>query len=161
MKKYVLMLFFAALGLTGCKTPTVISKNYAYNNFGIECMGSDLDGSQTMRSWGKGKNKKQAIEQARKNAVYAVLFKGVHEGTVECNKRPVLAGANAYEKNEEFFNRFFADDGDFKQFTSLQDEKTYSRMKSSDSSIENWGIVVRVDRAGLRKFMIDRGILKQ
>ena len=32
---------------------------------------------RTLRAWGRGKNRTDAIEQAKKNAVRDVLFKGV------------------------------------------------------------------------------------
>jgi hypothetical protein len=148
------------LGLSSCKTPTQVDSSYSTYKFGVECMGTDMDGSQTLRAWGSGKNKSQAMETAKKNAVKAVIFDGVNQGTDGCNQRPIVAEVNAQEKYENYFNRFFADGGMYKEFTSMTDEKRNSRIKSSDSSIENWGIVVRVDRAALRQQLINDGILK-
>lgn len=148
------------LALAGCKTPTVIDSTYAGTTFEVECMGTDLDGSQTLRSWGTGKNKSQAMETAKKNAVKAIIFKGINAGASECSTKPLIFEVNAAEKYESYFNRFFADGGDYKKYTSMTDEKRNSRMKSSNNSIETWGIVVRVDRAGLRQRLIDDGIIK-
>lgn len=150
----------ALLTLAGCKTPQVIDSTYAGSTFAIECMGTDLDGSQTLRSWGTGKNKAQAMENAKKNAVRAVLFEGINAGTGDCNRKPLIFEVNAEEKYEQYFNRFFADGGAYKAFTSMTDEKRTSRLKSTNSSIESWGIVVRVDRAALRQRLIDDGIIK-
>ena len=150
----------ALLTLAGCKTPQVIDSTYAGSTFAIECMGTDLDGSQTLRSWGTGKNKAQAMENAKKNAVRAVLFEGINAGTGDCNRKPLIFGVNAEEKYEQYFNRFFADGGAYKAFTSMTDEKRTSRLKSTNSAIESWGIVVRVDRAALRQRLIDDGIIK-
>lgn len=145
--------------LTACKSPQKINSIYAYQSFEIECLGTDLDGTQTLRTWGKGKNKAQAIETAKKNAVRAVMFKGITAGTDECNKRPLINEVNAEEKYEAYFNRFFADGGIYKNFVSLIDEKRNSRLKSSDNSIENWGIVVRVDRASLKERLISDDVI--
>ena len=150
----------ALLSLAGCKTPQVIDSTYAGSTFTIECMGTDLDGSQTLRSWGTGKNKAQAMENAKKNAVRAVLFEGINAGTGDCNRKPLIFEVNAEEKYEQYFNRFFADGGAYKAFTSMTDEKRTSRLKSTNSAIESWGIVVRVDRAALRQRLIDDGIIK-
>lgn len=152
------MLFM--LTLFSCKTPNVIDGTYAYTNHEVECMGVDLDGSQTLRVWGKGKNKAQAIETAKKNAIRAVLFKGINAGTGECNKRPLINEVNAEEKYENYFNRFFADGGIYKQFASMTDEKRLSRQKSADNSIENWGVVVRVNRPLLKERLIEDNIIK-
>lgn len=162
MKTIGIIFIFVSVALwwlTGCKSPTVIDSVYSNQAFEIECLGIDLDGSQTLRSWGKGKDKAQAMENARKNAVKAVLFEGILNGDKGCDQRPIIGGANAYEKNQVYFNRFFADGGEYKIFTSMEDEKRTSRIKSSDKSIENWGAVVRVDRAALRQRMIDDGII--
>lgn len=159
-KRILMVIASVALLMTGCKTPTVIDSVYSTTPFEIECLGTDMDGTQTLRSWGKGKNKAQAIENARKKAVEAVLFDGVIKGDKGCDQRPVIGGANAHEKNQVYFNRFFADGGEYRQYTSMEDEKRTSRIKSSDKSIENWSVVVRVDRAALRQRMIDDGIIK-
>lgn len=42
----------------------------------------------------------------------------------------------------------------------MADEKRTSRLKSSDKSIENWGVVVRVNRAALKDRMIADGIIE-
>ena len=163
MKKTSIRLLASAALLAAafaCKTPTVIDNTYSMTAFPVECMGTDLDGSQTMRVFGTGKNKAQAMETAKKNAVKAVLFEGVTHGTAGCNVRPVIGGANPMEKNEAYFNRFFADGGAYKDFTSMADEKCTSRLKSSDKSIENWGVVVRVNRAALKDRMIADGIIE-
>ena len=49
----------------------------AYQQYEPECLGVELDGSQTLRVWGVGSNKKDAVEQAKKDAVRAVIFKGI------------------------------------------------------------------------------------
>lgn len=150
----------AILTMTSCKSPQVIDSTYAGAGFKVECMGTDLDGSQTLRSWGTGKNKGQAMETAKKNAVRAVIFSGITDGVAGCNVKPLLFEVNAEEKHEAYFNRFFADGGAYKGYVSMKDEKRTSRIKSSNNAIENWGIVVRVDRAALRQRLMEDGILK-
>lgn len=159
LSKYTIAAF-VAVALASCKTPQTVDSTLAYNQFSIVCMGTDLDGSQTVRSWGKGQNKAQAIESARKNAVRAMIFKGIIDGSPECSKKPLVNEVNAEEKYENYFNTFFSDGGAYKQYTSLSDEKRNSRLKSSDKNIENWGVVVRVDRNALKQRLIDDGILK-
>ena len=161
-KKLLQIIAIAAIGACAypCKTPTVIDNTYSMTSFPVECMGTDLDGSETLRAFGTGKNKAQAMETAKKNAVKAVLFDGIRNGAQGCNVRPVIGGANPMEKNEAYFNRFFADGGAYKEYTSMVDEKRTSRLKSSDKSIENWGVVVRVNRSALKERMIADGIIE-
>lgn len=153
------MLLFVFM-LPACKTTTDVASEYAFATFETECLGVELDGSQTVRAWGKGKNKADAIEQARKNAVRDVLFKGITSGSGECNKRPMITEVNAQEKYEYYFNAFFKDGGAYKNYVSSEDEKRTSRIKAKHSTQENYGVVVRVKRAELRERLIEDNILK-
>ena len=54
--------------------------NAARMEFETQCLGVEEDGSQTLRTWGFGNKKKDAVEQAMKNAVRDVLFKGISRG---------------------------------------------------------------------------------
>lgn len=149
----------ACIGLSSCKTPTQISSEYAYATFQTECLGVELDGSQTLRVFGKGKNKADAIEQAKKNAVRDILFRGINAGSGECSKRPLVNEVNAQEKYAYYFNPFFKDKGNYLNFVKL-DEKRLSRIKSSNSTQENWGVVVTVDRSALEQQLINDNIIK-
>lgn len=162
MKKIVVL--FAMFVLT-----TTISKaQHAQNNISgnyskeSECLGVELDGSQTIKSWGFGNSKNDAIEQAKKNAVRDVLFKGIRNGKQECNQKPVINEVNAQEKYEDYFNKFFADGGLYKTFTSSKDEPIKIGAKDRKSAMDGvqYGVVVMVMRAQLKAQMIKDNILK-
>lgn len=157
--KFCIGCLISVFFIGGCKTPEKIDNTYAYSNFGIECLGIEQDGSQTLRSWGKGRNKADAIEQAMKNAVAEVIFKGITSGSSECNKRPLLTTPNAREKFEYYFDPFFRDGGAYKSFVKL-DEKRTSRIAAKNQTQENFGVVVTIDRSALRQRLIDDNILK-
>lgn len=160
MKKiFHITLFISCMWLSSCKTPTIISPDYAYANFQTECLGVDLDGSQTLRVFGKGKNKSDAIRQAKKNAVRDILFNGITAGSGECFKRPLVTEVNAQEKYSYYFNPFFKDKGEYQKFVKL-DEKRLSRIKSYNNTQENWGVVVTVDRTALQQQLINDKIIK-
>lgn len=160
MKKLILMATVAAtLALAGCKTPTTISGEYASTGFPVTCMGVDPDGTQALRSWGTGINKSKAIEQAKRRAVEAVIFDGITTGSGECNKRPLVTEVNARERYEDYFNAFFAEGGAFNRYVTLEEKRT-SRLKSTNSSMEAWGVVVRVNRTELKKRLADDNVIK-
>jgi len=70
-------------------------KTAGYYNYKTECLGVELDGSQTLKAWGNGRNKADAVEQAKKNAVRDVIFKGIIEGKQDCNQKPLVFEINA------------------------------------------------------------------
>lgn len=159
-KKFIYTVSLIVLiGFSSCKTPTQVSSEYAYANFQTECLGVELDGSQTLRVFGKGKNKADAIEQAKKNAVRDVLFKGINAGSGECSQRPLVNEVNAQEKYAYYFNPFFKDKGSYLKYVKL-DEKRLSRIKSSNNTQENWGVVVTVDCTALQQQLINDNIIK-
>jgi hypothetical protein len=137
-----------------------ISGNYSKET---ECLGVEMDGSQTLKAWGFGNGKNDAIEQAKKNGVRDVLFKGIRSGKDECNQKPLINEVNAQDKYEDYFNKFFADAGAYTKFVNMKDEPIKIGAKDRKSATEGtqYGIVVRILRAELKKQMITDNILKQ
>lgn len=144
MKK-VLMIMMAMLTVMGIEAqvpPTGRSS--------VKCLGVELDGSQTLRVMGYGRNRSDAKEQAMKNAVWAVIFDGVRDGVEGCNVRPLVNEVNARERYEEYFNRFFADNGPYKSYVSMRDTKKSSAGKSKDKMGYAYDLTVRVLRSELK-----------
>lgn len=129
-----------------------------------ECMGVEMDGSQTLKAWGEGRNRADAVEQAKKNAVRDVLFKGIRNGKSDCNLKPVLVEANAQQNHEDYFFKFFADGGPYKEFITSEDGSDLhfsvikGRQKSGDQV--SYGVIVRVQRAKLKERMIADNIIQ-
>ena len=139
-----------------------MSGAYTYET---ECMGTEMDGSQTLKAWGNGRNREDAIEQAKKQGVSDVLFNGIRKGRTECNSKPVLFEVNIREKKEDYFNAFFADGGPYKEFITGEDGSdmhftvVQGRKKSGDQV--TYGVTIRVQRAKLKERMIQDGIMSK
>ncbi len=158
MKKKLILLLLAVT----CVTASMAQKTavYAYTNNTLECLGTDLDGSQTIRVSGIGRMRAASREQCRKNAVWAVIFNGVSGGIGNCNMRPLINEPNAAEKYEEYFNIFFTDNGEYLKYCSMEDNKKYSQKKAKAKTHANYTYTVRVLRAQLRQRLMDDGVLK-
>ena len=117
MKKIIFLLLFFAINY---------NLNAQYKQPSIRCIGVELDGSQTLRVSGYGRNRTDAKEQAMKNAVWAVIFDGIRDGVQGCNMKPLLTEVNAKERYEDYFNKFFSDGGNYKKYVSLKDTKKLS-----------------------------------
>lgn len=159
--KLKLTVIICLLALTSINAQKKIAGNYIYKT---ECMGIELDGSVTLKAWGNGRNRADAVEQAKKNAVRDVIFTSILEGKQDCAKKPLITEVNAEEKYEDYFNKFFADGGEFKNFITLKDERIGEKIsrdrKKARESVTN-GLVVRVLRAELKSKLIADGIIKQ
>ena len=133
------------------------NSNIGYYTIESECLGSELDGSITLRAWGTGRNRFDAVDQAKKNALREVIFKGIRKGSPECNQRPLLPEVNAEMKYEDFFNRFFSDrTDDYKKFCSGKDERLDNkifRRGMGDSKMVTYSVIVRVLRAELKDYL--------
>ncbi len=145
MKK-LLLTMIAVLSLTAAEAQT----QPVYARSSIRCMGVELDGSQTLRVQGYGRNRSDATEQAMKNAVWAVIFDGIRDGAEGCNMRPLVTEVNAKERYEDYFNLFFADNGAYKEYVSLRDTKKRSGGKSKDKLGYAYDLTIRVLRAQLK-----------
>lgn len=120
-------------------------------------LNTELDGSITVRSYGEGKRDKDAREQARKNAVYTILFQGITAKGQFI--RPLVVEANAYERHEAYWSSFFADGGIFSEYATNDDEKFTSKKRNHGNTQNIHGAVVRVKRGELKARLIKDGIL--
>ncbi len=140
-----------------------VSKNTTagFYEYEIECMGTDLDGSQQLRAYGVGANREDAREQAKKNAVYNILFKGTRLGRSGCDLRPVVFNINVYDEKRDFFNEFFKDGGAYKNFVTKEDtpRQTKNRLKAEGRE-KVFGMRLTVLVAELRKEMKQKGIIE-
>ena len=91
-----------------------------------ECIGKELDGSLTLRVWGTGRNRTDALEQAKKQAVYDVLFRGITKGNTDYNMRPVMTEVNARQRYQDYFDIFFMDRGEYGKYISMEDKRAGS-----------------------------------
>ncbi len=145
MKK-LLLLLICAMSILNVNA----QNNPVYARSSIKCMGVELDGSQTLRVQGYGRNRSDAKEQAMKNAVWAVIFDGIRNGAEGCNMRPLVTEVNAKERYEDYFNLFFADNGEYKKYVSLRDTKKRSGGRSKDKLGYAYDLTIRVLRAELK-----------
>ena len=145
MKK-IFITMLALLSMATAQTQT----QGVYARTSVRCLGVELDGSQTLRVQGYGRNRADAKEQAMKNAVWAVIFDGIREGVEGCNMRPLVTEVNARERYEDYFNIFFADNGAYKEYVSLRDTKKRSGGREKDKVGYSYDLTIRVLRAQLK-----------
>lgn len=151
---------FIGLLLWNC---SLSRKTAGYFDYPIECLGTESDGSQTLLVMADGRNRKDAVEQAKKDAVRVVILKGVINGKQVCDVRPLVSEVNADRKYETYFANFFKDGGEYSKYVSMDDERVWNkiirdRMKGR-KQVKN-SVVCRVQVLKLKEKLKTDEILK-
>jgi hypothetical protein len=157
MKKYITILGVLVL-IFSCQSQKNIAGNYTYKT---ECAGDADNGQFLLKAWGKGLNKKEAIENARKNALKDVLFSGVFTGDPACGRNAMLTEVNAMEKHKSFFENFFSRNGDYKDFIKGQKNGVnpkYDKKKSRFGVV--YGTILIFKQTELDIYLTKKGVKK-
>ena len=128
-------------------------KTASYYNYETECLEDKLDGSFILQAWGKGSDKSEAIDQAKRNVLNDILFNGVQKG---CQLLPLIVEVNAKTKYQNYTYRFF--DKDYEDFIHI--EKSPKSLNKSRKQT-SYGIKVRVRREAIRQKLITDNIIKK
>lgn len=160
ISKFYLLPFYLLVIASAC---SLSRQTAGYYDFPTECLGAELDGSQTLLVFADGRNRFDAVEQAKKNAVREVLFKGIKDGKSVCDPRPLVPEVNAERKYEVYFAKFFEDGGEYSKYVSLADERIYNKIlrdrTKGRKQVKN-SAVVRVEVLKLKEKLRTDQIIK-
>lgn len=158
MKSYNIIVYcFILLFAIGCASNKVSTSSYYA--LATTYLNDEGDGSITVRAYGHGKNRSDAIEQASKNAVRDVIFKGITVPNNTLLSKPLVTTVNAEEKFQDFFNTFFSDGGAYTKFVSNEDHRSGSNNKEKNTVQVKIAITVRILRADLKSYLMDNGVI--
>ena len=166
MKLYAFIVLLLSFVLTGCRQTALLFKpatqaSQAFYNYDSKIISSELDGSYNISAFGRARNAAAAYEEARKQAVYDILFNGVQSSNSRISSlRPLLLEVNAKQKYEDYFNAFFADGGAYQAYTNFSDSRILTENKYSNKLQILVQVTVTVDVKALKKTLIEDNILK-
>lgn len=128
----------------------------------IECMGVGSEGTYLIKVYSYSKRADVAIEQAKKNAVHGIVFKGFSAGVQGCPaQKPLARNANIEVEKAEFFDSFFADGGKYMKFVSLTSDGSVDASDVMKVGKEyKVGVIVSVQKDLLRKDLEDAGVIR-
>lgn len=156
-RKAILLLGVALL-LVGCKSKQIA--RYDYESTIVEV---GTQGTAVVKAWGEGRTIAAAKVDAKRNAVYSILFKGFPSanGINSTDLRPMITNANAEQQHYDYFKKFFEDDGKFLQYVRFADEQGRIGLGDAVSTSKGHkvGVVVVVDKRALRQEMENQGIV--
>jgi len=109
------------------------------------------------------KNVETAMEQAKKNAVHGIIFKGFPKKDRVQGQKPIVTDPTIDIQNKDFFEQFFkTGGGDYMRFVTLANNGQIGlgdRIKISKKEYKI-GVVVSVNKSELRKYLEKAGIIK-
>jgi hypothetical protein len=133
----------------------------AFYECGVECMGTGIDGTQLVKSWGIGYTIAEAVEQAKLNAVRTVLFKGISSGKTGCMLVPLINVSGTEQLHQTYFDNFFNTGGQYSGFVVLSADQSIDpkdRIKAGKQY--KVAVVASVLHSSLRKELEKNGIVK-
>lgn len=127
----------------------------------IECAGIGKEGTYLVKVWSYSKNGHIAIEQAKKNAVHGVVFKGFTGGQGCGTQRAIASNPNIEVEKEEFFKLFFADGGKYMKYVNVSSDGNIAAKDRLRVGKEyKIGVIVSVMKDALRKDLEDAGVIR-
>lgn len=152
-----LFMAFLLIGVIGLKSCSSTKSNSAYYTYETECIGSSLNGTQTVKAWGKGLDKKTALENAKKNALNEIIFQGLHKGDRGCQKKPIISEVNARVKYDYYFDRFFSEI--YSGFVTIPKKSKLETSKYEQGYLT--AVTLSIQIADLKQQLFDDNIIKQ
>lgn len=161
MKKVLLLLFLVStISMVGQarKKADEDTKEWRYE---IQCAGVGHDGTYLVKVWSYSKKGNVAIEQAKKNAVHGVIFKGFTGGDGCTSQKALASNPNIEAEKKEFFDLFFEDGGKYMKYVSVSTDGQISADDRKKVGKEfKVGIVISVMKDALRKDLESAGVIK-
>jgi hypothetical protein len=126
-------------------------------NYEVQFIRTGVDGTILFKIFSYGKDEDQAVQNAKSDALKAVMFKGI-PGSDLIN--PMVRDLSALEIHKDFFQTFFKTE-QYLQYVSISGDGTIDgedRLKVGRKY--KIGIVISVQKANLRKLLETAGIIK-
>ena len=139
-----------------CGSASRLSKADTPWAYEIESVGVGADGTYAIRVWSYYKNAKMPLEVAKRNAVHAVIFKGVPAGNGAASQPPLKTDA-VTASDSVFFGNFFQ--GEYQDYINsvASGSLRILKLRAREYKI---GYVVSVAKDNLRKYLEDQGVIK-
>ncbi len=127
-------------------------------NYQTECVSIETDGYISIEIWDTKKGTKYTPEQARKDAIHAILFSGISGGANCSTQPPILNNAEEQENFKSIANNFFAKRGKWTMFTRSSATET---ALPENLGPKNWKVFqVSISKKELRKYLEENKIIK-
>jgi hypothetical protein len=159
---FIVILLLVPFGISAQKGKKKADKDTYDWRYELEVVATGIQGTYQVKVWSYSKKVDTAIEQAKKNAVHGVIFRGFPaKGRVQ-GKKPLSRNPNLEIEHNDFFKDFFAQGGKYLKFVSVVNNGAIApgdRIKINKKEYKI-GVVISVDISSLRKDLEAAGIIK-
>lgn len=162
--KTVGLLLFMLIGIvsfTMAQTNAKANKDTENWRYEIEAVGTGVQGTYLIKVWTYSTKPDVAIEQAKKNAVHGIIFRGFSGKQGVPGQKALTPDVNLEQEKAEFFKPFFANGGKYMKFVSLTNDGSVGagdRLKVGKEY--KIAVIVSVNVAALRADLENAGMLR-
>jgi hypothetical protein len=136
----------------------LISVTTYANNYQTECVSLETDGYVTIKIWDTKKGKTYTTQQARKDAVAAILYSGVSSTNGCITQPPILNKAEEQQNFKSIEKKFFSKNGKWIVFTRSSAVETTLPNSLGE---KKWKVYqVSVSREELRIYLEEQKVIK-
>ena len=159
--KYYRNLLVASTLLWAASCGTISNTTSPYFSYETEYRGTSLDGVMQLTAWGKGSTRKEAITQAKRQAVHDILFKGITQGNTATTSLPLVIDPHARRIHEDYFQDFFSSEGFYSSCVKVHHPYHTSIRKYKNNEDKLYRVYVDVNRAALKRKLIEDKIINK
>ena len=127
----------------------------------IEPVAVGKQGTYLIKVWSYSRNGKLVLEEAKKNAVHCIIFKGFDGNRYVPGQKPLAPNPELEFKHEKYFQGFFSSKGNYQRFVSVAGDGTIAPGDRRKIGREyKIGIIVSVNVHLLRRELEEAGIIR-
>jgi len=127
-------------------------------NYQTECVSIDPGGYITLKIWDTKKGSRYKVEQARKDALHAILYSGITGGSGCTTQAPILKTSEDQKNFIRIEDSFFDKEGIWKIYTRSAETET---TLPENIGKKNWKVYqISVSKSELRKYLEKQKIIK-
>ncbi|MDY0174059.1 MAG: hypothetical protein RBR62_02580 [Bacteroidales bacterium] len=133
-------------------------EDFTVGNYEVQFVRTGLEGTTLFKIFSYGKNYETALENAKPDAVKAVIFKGIPGSD---SSRPMVREYDLSASQRQFFEEFFSNKY-YLNFVTISgdgsvDPQDVIRIKRNEYKV---GVVVSVHKNDLRKYLEQAGLVR-
>ncbi len=155
MRKFLLLAAFMLL-LYSCGSTSRIGMEGQTWSYETESVGVGSDGTYSLRVWSYSRKPDLPVETAKRNAVHAVIFRGIPGGHSAAAQPPLVTGKLTPE-DSLFFENFFR--ADYQRFIGSTAAGSVQVIQTGRREYKT-GYTISVAKDNLRRYLEDSGIIR-